>query len=102
DLAGEPVGAERGGQLGTQDLHRHLAVVLEVFGEVDGRHSALAELALDAVAVGEGGLESGHRLGHRALWVWVRGRWRETECRASARHHDPPACRNAADPTSLS
>ena len=52
----EALGAERGGQLGAQDLHRHLAVVLEVLGEVDRRHAALAELPFDAVAVGERGL----------------------------------------------
>ena len=76
DLAGEPVGAERGGQLGAQHLDRHLAVVLQVLGEVDGGHAALAELALDAVAVGEGRLQSGYRLGHRGLWMWwVGGRW---------------------------
>ena len=69
DLAGEPLGAERGGQLGAQDLHRHLAVVLQVLGEIHGRHAALAELALDAVAGGEGRLQSGDQLGHRGLRV---------------------------------
>ena len=53
DLAGEPLAAERGGELGAEDLHGDLAVVLEVLGEVDGGHAAGAELALDAVAVGE-------------------------------------------------
>ena len=74
DLAGEPLGAERGGQLGAQDLHRHLAVVLQVLGEVDRGHAALAELALDAVAVGEGRLQSGHRLGHR--WALRGSGWK--------------------------
>ena len=36
-----------------ENLHRHLAVVLEIFGEIHRGHPALAELALDAVAVGE-------------------------------------------------
>ena len=58
DLHHEPLGAEHGGELGLQDLERDLAVVLEVLGEVDGGHAALAELALDAVAVGEGGGEA--------------------------------------------
>ena len=40
---------------GLRTLMRDLAVVLEVLREVDGRHAARAELALDAVAVGEGG-----------------------------------------------
>ena len=77
DLAGEALGAEGGGELGAQDLERHLAVVLQVLGEVDGGHAALAELPLDAVALGEGGLQSGHRLGHRGLWVGMVERWPE-------------------------
>jgi hypothetical protein len=38
--------------------------VLEVLGQVHGRHAALAQLTLEAVAVGEGGQESrveGHK-----------------------------------------
>ena len=58
DLAEEPLGAQRRGELGPQDLERDLAVVLEVVGEVDGGHAALAELALDAVAAAEGGTQS--------------------------------------------
>ena len=54
DLAQEPLGADDRGQLGPQHLDRDLAVVLEVLGEVDGGHAALAELALEAVAVGTG------------------------------------------------
>lgn len=34
---------------------RHLAVVLEVLGQADGGHAALAELSLEGVAVGQGG-----------------------------------------------
>ena len=41
------------GELGTQHLDRHLAAVPEVLGEVDRGHAAVAEFALDAVAVGE-------------------------------------------------
>ncbi len=55
DLGQEPLGADRGGEFGAQHLERDVAVVLEVVGEVDGGHAALPELALDAVAVGEGG-----------------------------------------------
>ena len=61
DLGEEPLGAEHGGELGLEDLDGDLAVVLEVVGEIDRRHAALAELALDAVAVGQGGLEGGAR-----------------------------------------
>ena len=56
--AQEPVGAEDGGKLGLEDLERDLAVVLEVLGEVHRGHAALAELTLDAVAVGQGGDEA--------------------------------------------
>lgn len=37
-----------------QHLERDFAIVLEVAGQVDGRHSARADLTLDGVAVGEG------------------------------------------------
>ena len=49
----------RGGELGPEHLDGDLAVVLEVVGEVDRGHAARAELALDAVAVREGGAQSG-------------------------------------------
>ena len=57
DLAGEPLGTERGGELGAEHFHRDLAVVLEVLGEIDGGHAALAELALDPVGGAEGTLK---------------------------------------------
>ena len=64
DLLEEPLGPDRRGQLGPQDLHRHLAPVLDVFGEVDGGHAAAAELALEPVAVlqglGQGRVDGGH------------------------------------------
>ena len=56
-----------GGEFGVEDLDGDLAVVLEVVGEVDGGHAALAELALEAVAVGEGGGEAGDGIGHADL-----------------------------------
>src|SRR5262249_45509275 len=51
DLAIEPVGAERGGQLRSQDLDGDLAIVSEVLGQIDSRHAAPAEFTLDRVAV---------------------------------------------------
>ena len=54
DLALEPLGAERGGELGEQDLEGDRAVVAEVVGQVDDGHAAAAELALEGVTVGEG------------------------------------------------
>ena len=61
DLAQEALGADDGGELGAEDLDRDLAVVLQVLGEVDRGHAALADLPLDAVAVAEGG---GERVRH--------------------------------------
>ena len=52
-LLQEAIGAEYGGEFGMQQLDRDFAMVLDVFGEVDRRHSARAELALDPVTVGE-------------------------------------------------
>ena len=69
DLAEEPLGAERVGEFGVEDLDRDRAIVLEIVREVDGGHAALPELALDAVAVGEGGSESGGGGGHSTLRV---------------------------------
>ena len=60
DLLQEPLGAEDRGQLRAQDLDGDLAVVLEVLRQVHRGHAALAQLPLDAVAVGEGG---GERIG---------------------------------------
>ena len=71
DLAGEALGAECGGQLGAEDLDGDAAVVLEVFGEIDGGHATLAELTLDAVAAGEGGGKPGDCAVQRVPLVWV-------------------------------
>ncbi len=58
DLLHEPLGAKDRREFGPQYLDRHLALVLEVLGEVDGGRPAAAEFALDGVAVGEGGFEA--------------------------------------------
>ena len=65
DLADKPLRADHGGQLGAQHLDRHLAIVAEVVRQVDGGHPARTELALDAVAVGEGGGKAGDGVAHR-------------------------------------
>ena len=64
DLAQEPLGTDDRGELGMQHLDGDLAVVLEVLRQVDGGHAAPAELALDQVAVGQGGGEAGKGVGH--------------------------------------
>ena len=63
----EPLGADDGGQFRPQHLDRHAAVVLDVLGQVDGGHAALAELALEAVAVGEGFGQAGEGTRHQLL-----------------------------------
>jgi len=40
---------------GGKTFDRHLAFVLQVLGEVHGRHATFAKVAFDLVAVGEGG-----------------------------------------------
>ncbi len=52
DLAQEALRAKHRGELGPQDLHSDLAVVLEVFGQVHRRHPARTDLFLDGIAVG--------------------------------------------------
>ena len=51
DLALEPVGPQRGGELGEKHLQGHRPVVLQVLGQVDRGHPAPAELALEPVAI---------------------------------------------------
>jgi hypothetical protein len=41
-----------------KNLDRDLAVVLQVFGQVDRGHAATADFTRDGVAIGEGGPES--------------------------------------------
>ena len=62
DLLHEALGAQHGGQFGLEHLDRDLALVLEILGQVHGGHAALPELALEAVAVGEGGGEARGRI----------------------------------------
>src|SRR5206468_8220388 len=52
ELAQKAVWTECCGELGVQHLDGYFAMVLQVLGEVDGRHPAVAELALEVVAVG--------------------------------------------------
>ena len=58
NLGEKPFGAEYRCELGEENLDRDFSSVAKIFGEVDCCHSALAELALDAVSIGEGGGEA--------------------------------------------
>ena len=53
-----------------QHLERHRPVMLEVVREVDRGHPAAPELALERVAVGQGGLEAFQGLGQGDLSDW--------------------------------
>ena len=66
DLAQESLGAERAGQLRMQDLEGHRPVVAEVVGEVDCRHPAAPELAVEPVAVGQRGAQAVRQVAHAA------------------------------------
>ncbi len=58
DLTQEPVGSQRGGQLGPQHLHGHLAVVFQVLGEVNRGHATSAEFLFECVVLGESCFEA--------------------------------------------
>ena len=58
DFLHEAIGAEGGREVGTEDLECYLALVVDVFGEIHRRHPALAQLALDDVAVTEGSIQA--------------------------------------------
>ena len=66
DLAQKPLRPQRRSEFRPQHLERHLAVVLQVLGEVDGGHAAGADLALDAIAVDQCGPELFGDLRHAA------------------------------------
>ena len=74
DLGQEALGADHGRQLGPEHLERHPPVVPDVLGQVDGGHAAGADLAVEPVAVGQGGLEPAEELGHCVALCW--GCWK--------------------------
>src|SRR5437762_1109546 len=73
DLGEEAFDAHDGGELRVEDLEGDLAVVLEVAREVDRRHAAGADLALDDVAIGERTNELFSQLWHGANVMRPRG-----------------------------
>ncbi len=58
-----------GRELRSQNFHCDKAIVLDVLREVNGRHSARAELSLDAVAIRKCSGESLRWVAHRAQCV---------------------------------
>ena len=65
EFAREPVGPERGGHLGAEDFEGNLAAMLQVPGQIHGRHPPATELPLDRVSVGQGRPELSERLRHQ-------------------------------------
>ena len=53
NLSKKALAAERFGEIGMQHFDRDFPIVLEVVGQVDGGHPARAELAVEAIAIGE-------------------------------------------------
>jgi hypothetical protein len=49
----EPVGAEHCGELRFENLEGDVSFVLEIFCEIDSRHTPFAEEPLNSVTVGE-------------------------------------------------
>ena len=72
DLALEARGANGGREIVPEHLDRDLAAMLEVLGEVDRRHAAGAELALDNVLADEAGVDLGDTIGHERARVDMR------------------------------
>jgi hypothetical protein len=66
DLAEEALRTDDGGELGEEHLHGHRTSVLDVVGEVYRRHAAPAQLTVDAVAIGQPGLEATKCVTHEA------------------------------------
>ncbi len=71
DLAQEALRTHALRQIRMQDFQRDLAGVLHVEGEVDRSHPAAADLRLDLVPAGKGGLQPREQIGHSQ---WLRQR----------------------------
>ncbi len=63
-FAQETLRPKGSGQLGAEDLDRDVAVVLQVFSEIDRRHPARTELALDTISISERSFQAFEGVGH--------------------------------------
>ena len=75
DFLEETLLAEGGRDLRSEYLERDLSVVPEVMSQVHSGHATLAELSLDAVAVGQRNLQLFKA--HRELGQWASGSGRK-------------------------
>ena len=55
DLSQKATGAERADEIRSKHLQRDETIMLAIARQVDGGHATAAELALDVVAIREGG-----------------------------------------------
>ena len=78
DLAQEPLGAQRGGQLRAEHLDGDLAVVLQVVREVNVRHPAAADFSAEVVAGRERGPQAIDHALHTGTHETPRGAGRNT------------------------
>ena len=62
DLPQKAVGTDRDGQVGMENLERDGAVVADVARQKDGGHTALSQLPLHVVPVGQGAPQAVNRL----------------------------------------
>ena len=67
DLPEEALGAEHFGKPSLQHLERDHPVVPEIAREIDHGHSAVAHLALDRIAAGQGGLQLVEEVEHAVI-----------------------------------
>ncbi len=74
DLALEPLGTQAGRELRVEHFESDRPVVPEIMRQVDRRHTSVAELALEAVPVGEICLQSLLLIEHRSAWMEVKQR----------------------------
>src|SRR5438132_12985062 len=86
DLLEKSLGAEHRGEIRAQHLEGHVAIVLQVPGEIDRGHPAGAELALDRITARESRGETGC-VGHR-LAVDSAKMWRSCLRRQNARQRE--------------
>ena len=67
DLLEEALGAKHRCEIRPEDLECHLAIVLQVLGEIDRSHPARTEFALERIAVDKSESQSGEKIGHGGL-----------------------------------
>ena len=76
DFTEEASRADGTGDLGTQDLDRHVTVVLEILRQIDGGHATATEPSSQLVAASEVPVQAGEVVGHAlSLSRWCVKEW---------------------------